>query len=269
MKSDKVRLFSYNANSESGKLLADALGVLRIRHEGSTFVGDKTHTVVNWGCSPSRFAVKGHGFKIINNPNAVYNACNKLRFFEACTGKAAPNIPEWTTDDKVAKKWLFEVGSCVIGRQKLEGMGGEGIVIMEGAKLVGNVVDFTPCKLYTKYIEKEKEFRLYIVRTPDGGYRMVDFCQKKRKYSESPKNWKIRSRENGFVFCWVGLNDLPTECILQSIKAIDIIGLDMGGVDVIFNQETGKAFVLEVNTAPWLSEDTADKLAAAIKELIV
>lgn len=251
----KVFMYCYNANSDGGKLLAQTLGVLRIKHEGSTFYGNADHTVLNWGCSPGIWHVNGHPGEILNHPSKVYNACNKIRCFTRLDGYA--RVPDWTVEGDTAIAWLKQ-GHCVIGRQTVEGMGGEGIVIME------RPVDFTACKLYTKYVEKEREFRLYMVRD-----KMVDFCVKRRKLDETPKNWKIRSRGNGFVFCWTNLDNLPQDVIVQSQKAMKRLGLDYGGVDVIFNEEEQKAYILEVNTAPWLSEYTAELMATEIKESLL
>lgn len=251
----KVFMWCYSPLSEGGKLLAEKLGILRIKHENSTFVGNPSHTVVNWGASLKRWGPKGYGFKVINDPNCVSFAVNKYNFFQRMASVLKPaRVPDWTASDSVAKSWL-DKGFCVIGRQILEGMGGEGIVVME------KPVDLVPCKLYTKYIEKEREFRVYVVAG-----KMVDFCSKRRKYTETPKNWKIRSRENGFVFCWEDQANLPSDCVVQSVLAIKALGLDFGGVDVIFSEKEGKAYVLEVNTAPWLSEYTAEIMAKAIQE---
>jgi glutathione synthase/RimK-type ligase-like ATP-grasp enzyme len=247
----KTYMFCYDPYSESGKLLANALEIRRIKHEGSTFYGNSSHLVINWGASPKRWNVKGFGFTIWNNPNAVAQCVNKTKFFSLCNsyGSEAPRIPEWTTTASVAKEWLTK-GSCVIGRKLVEGMGGDGIVIME------KTIDFEECRLYTKYVPKKLEFRLYMV-----GTKIVDVCRKARNLDETPANWKIRSRANGFIFVHYDEADLPADVIKQVQKAMQITGLDFGGIDVIYNETQEKAYVLEVNTAPWLSESIAQKMA--------
>lgn len=254
----KVLMWSYDPNSESGKLLADSLGIKRIRHENSTFFGGPNHTVVNWGASPKRWGVKGVPGKILNHPSNVKLCTNKRRYFETCeeAGWSAPRIPDWTENPSTAEQWVHE-GHCVLARTLVEGKGGEGIEIVEK---LGNHECIVSAPLYTKFVPNYAEFRIYVV-----GDKMVDFCQKKRKLSETPKNWKVRSRENGFVYCWVDPHELPTSAVPTAIKAVKVAGLQFGGVDVVCGHD-GFSYVLEVNTAPWLSDSTADAMAEAIKE---
>lgn len=257
---NKLRLWSYDFNSESGKLLAEQMGILRIKHEGSMFTGNRTHTVVNWGSSPKTFGVKGYSFGVLNNPNAVELCINKIKFFETCSkvigSSKAPNIPDWTTNKEQAKIWLQE-GDCVIARQKVEGMAGDGIVVMN------NPEDIVDAKLYTRYIPKSLEFRIYIVAG-----KMVDFAQKMRKTDEEPKNWKIRSRDNGFVYVFKEPTVLPDVCVQEALKANDCVGLDFSGVDVVYGSRDKKAYVLEVNSAPWLYQQTAKKMSEALLKAI-
>lgn len=254
----KTFMWCYNPYSESGKLLARELDVLRIKHEGSTFYGNDSHTVINWGSSSKTWGVKGFGMKILNNPNAVGQCTNKTRFFGLCEKykyEGAPRIPPWSILPGVAKEWL-QKGMCVFARQKVEGMGGDGIVIME------KPVDFAEAMLYTVYIPKKWEYRLYMV-----GEKVIDASWKGRLLAETPANWKVRSRDNGFVHIPMKVEDVPDDVVLQAQKAMMITGLDYAGVDVIFGEKDKLAYVLEVNTAPWLSDETASLLAAEIKKI--
>lgn len=254
----KTYVWCYDAYSESGKLLAQALDVLRIKHEGSTFYGNTSHTVINWGSSSKTWGVKGFGMKILNNPNAVGQCTNKTRFFQLCEkykNEGGPRIPPWTTSIGDAKV-LLAIGDCVFARQKVEGMGGDGIVIME------KPLDIVEAKLYTVYIPKKWEYRLYMV-----GDKVIDASWKGRLLAETPQNWKVRSRDNGFVHIPMKVEDVPDDVVLQAQKAMMVTGLDFGGVDVILGEKDKLAYVLEVNTAPWLSDETAVLLAAEIKKI--
>lgn len=44
-----LHLFAHNPHSEGAAELAQALGIRRIRHEGSRYVGNANKHVINWG----------------------------------------------------------------------------------------------------------------------------------------------------------------------------------------------------------------------------
>jgi D-alanine-D-alanine ligase-like ATP-grasp enzyme len=52
-----------------------------------------------------------------------------------------------------------------------------------------------------------------------------------------------------------------------AIGSVNILGLNFGAVDVIYNEKENKYYVLEVNTAPGLSGTTLEKYVDAIIEL--
>jgi hypothetical protein len=69
-------------------------------------------------------------------------------------------------------------------------------------------------------------------------------------------NELIRSHHNGWIFARgnARLRHLDgvykTPIAEEALIAIEAIGLDFGAVDVIYNNPTRQAFVLEVNSAP-------------------
>ena len=76
----------------------------------------------------------------------------------------------------------------------------------------------------------------------------------------------VRNLAGGFVFVEVGREDVP-ECVIDNaVRSIAALGLDFGGVDVMFNEREQKAYVLECNTACGLEERTAAKYAEAIRD---
>lgn len=250
-------IYSYNFHSKSAKALAEGLGVKRIKHENSAFVGSDEKVVINWGCSTLPEEVKK--CKIVNNPECVGVASNKLKFFEACEGYV--NIPEFTTSKEKAMEWVDEK-NIVIARTKLSGHSGEGIIVVEGENdfkhLSGNLV-----KLWVKYIPKKEEYRVHVVRD-----EVIDVRRKALK-KDMPKefaNWKVRNYSNGFIF---RKNDIdpPTQVLSEAVKATQHIGLDFGAVDVIWNELYQKAYVLEINTAAGLEGSTVDAYVEAFLKL--
>ena len=91
-------------------------------------------------------------------------------------------------------------------------------------------------------------------------------AQEKRRRSGVETNSKIRTEEHGWVFCR-GNVQVPDDVKLQAESAVSALGLDFGGVDVIWNEKEQQAYVLEVNTAPGLEGTTVTTYAAMIQNL--
>ena len=250
-------IYSYKFASASAVALSAALGIKRIKTEGSKFKGNENKIVINWGASSLPEEVKN--CTVINSEEAVSIAADKLKFFEAVEGKV--QVPEFTTDVKVAREWAVE-GKIVVARTKLNGHSGEGIYILEDLGSFDSHYhgDF---KLYVKYIPKKEEYRIHVV---DGV--VIDSRRKalSNDFIKEHVNWKIRSHQNGFIFAKDGF-DVPEEVLEQSILAVSAIGLDFGAVDVIWNNFYKKAYVLEVNTAPGLEGSSVDNYKEAFEKL--
>lgn len=229
-------IYSYSNKSQSARALSEALGRPLIRHENSRFRGRPWKTVVNWGSREHDLPEEVQRCSVIN----AAGSRDKLEFLEAVKGQLS--VPEWTTDKAVASRWHRD-GHMVVARRVLNGHSGAGIVICEPHK---QLVD---APLYTRYVPKKDEFRVHVFG--EG----VGFVQRKAGKPGQNKNWKVRNLANGFVFTR-HKGDLPKGVAEEAIKAVKLLDLDFGAVDVIFNEKSKSAFVLEVNTAPGLEERT-------------
>lgn len=257
-------IYSHNALSGGATELAEALGAKRIKHDNSRFVGKADRVVINWGSS--RLPEEVLKCRVINRPEEVVKASNKLTFFRTMSGVDVgidtylepPRIPPYTTDVGVALRWQRD-GMTVVGRQTLTGSGGEGIVFWEPNEAINEV-----CPLYTRYIPKKDEYRVHFM---DG--RIIDFQRKALRSEVNPEtvNWKVRNLENGFVFVR-GDVVLPRDVEYQAQRAINALELDFGAIDLIFNEKSGRAYVLEVNTAPGLTGTTVASYTNAFTTLI-
>lgn len=253
----KVRMYSYKRKSESANLLAEKLGVPILMHEGGAYHPDKKDVIVNWGCgctdrmSPYLRA----GMRIINSPKAVAAAIDKYQTFLELEGTDVP-VPSWTTDRGLAKRWLKK--APVIARQTTEGKGGEGLVVMETEK------DFVAAPLYTKFIPKTHEYRVYVIngigtrtfeKVPDPANPLKDIHKKYGIYGIDYKFVK-RDAASGKVYT-------------AAKSAIKAIGLDFGAVDLGYDKATDTCVVYEVNTAPSLPSEVMVKFYAdGINELV-
>lgn len=241
-------IYPYKKGSASVLLLKQGLGAKVIKREGSKFSGTNK-VVINWGSSDMNLELLKA--KVINHPEAVAIASDKLKFFNKAS--QAINIPEYTQDKGLVKEWLYK-DCTVFARETLVGSGGVGIIILNGVTGLERLKKLNS-PLYVKYIPKVDEYRVHVI----GGV-VVDFQKKalKKEFIGNEKvDWKIRNLNNGFVFIREGVSP-PKEVLDQAIKAVEICGLDFGAVDVIWNNHRGKAYVLEVNTAPGLEGQTVE-----------
>lgn len=250
-------IYPYKTGSASAKVLAEAIGAKLIRHKNSKFLGTEEKTVINWGASTLPDNVTGA--RVINSPEAVGKASDKLMCLDNLYYGGDVAIPSYTTDYDAAVHWI-EGGHTVVCREKLNGHSGEGIVIATEVEQLVNA------PLYTKYIPKKSEYRVHVF---DG--RVIDVRRKARRMDvpDDQINWKVRSYANGFVFAkGEALGEVPRSVTYNAIQAVEALGLVFGAVDVIFNDKQKQAYVLEVNTAPGLEGSTVDSYANAIAEYL-
>lgn len=235
-----MKLYPYSPHSASAKALAQSLEIKRIRHNGKP-LNMRGAAVINWGASEIKRPLLNH--TIINHPDAIRKAVNKLETFKALDGEVS--IPDWTESRDEAYGWLAE-GSTVIVRKKLTGHSGEGIVVVEGED---NELEEAP--LYTRYIRKKNEYRVHVNQGE------VFFVQRKARKLGVPDdyvNWKIRNHANGFIFAHqdVEVDDVAKS---QAISAVGELGLHFGAVDIVRSIDR-KWYVLEVNTACGMEGET-------------
>ena len=266
-----VRLYPYNMHSEGATNLCNALDIWKIKREKSKYVPKRNDVIINWGNGdlPANFGV----CKVINSPESVNKARCKKRFFEAMfqfnrdEGQTVVNIPDFTVNKEEALGWLKE-GATVFSRSSTTGTGGAGITILEKPEDLTDAVH-RQTKLYVKYVHKVREYRVHVFNG-----EVIDI-QRKVKRADLPAdemNWKIRNHENGFVFARGAVENVPQHelvCIkAQATAACKVIGLDFGGVDVIYNEKRGRAYVIEVNTAPGIEGQTVVSYAEAFRKML-
>lgn len=254
-----LHLFAHNPNSEGAAELAAALGIRRIRHENSRYVGNPNKTVINWGSSrelPENIARS----RIINPANRIAAVSNKLRFFELMDGTDV-RIPEWTIDRAVAQNW-WENGSKVVARAVLNGHSGEGIYVLSRENEL-SPLDYARFPLYTMYVPKRMEYRVHFAFG-----NIIDVQRKVRDPNREPTTWDVRSHQNGFIFVRNGVEDtMPVDVLEQARLTIESCNLDFGAIDIIFNESRNRAYVLEINTAPGLTGQTIQSYADAFRHL--
>lgn len=253
---ENIFIYPYKTGSKSVKILKNYLNAKVILLENSKFKG-KGKIVMNWGNS------KGGGqlleARVFNKPEAVAIASNKKDFFNAVNGQVP--IPEFTTDVSIAEGWIKK-GKKVVVREKLQGNSGDGIIFIDSIEAWDDY-EKDKAKLYVLYIPKKDEYRVHVM-----GGKVIDVQKKaaKKDYPTKMINWQIRNHDNGFIFKREGINPHP-QVQEVSVNAINIVGLDFGAVDVIWNSYLDQAFVLEINTAPGLEGQTVKNYIKGLTEM--
>jgi len=259
-------ILPYKNGSRGAKDLAEALGAKQIKREGSKFKGSEDKLVINWGSTTMSDEVAK--CEVLNKPEAVLLASNKLNFFKAINSwnrkqlsKAEIiSLPSWTEDKGYASDYIFN-GHSIVARTILNGHSGAGIVLCETQEQLENVV----APLYVVYIPKKQEYRVHVLNG-----EVVDIQRKARRTDlpDDQVNWKIRNHDNGFIYSRNEVADtVPPRALVDSVNAVKACGLDFGAVDVIYNESKDKTYVLEVNTAPGLSGETLAGYAKRMKEI--
>lgn len=241
-----LKLFPYKPSSVSAKRLARRLGILRV---SQFYNAKRKDVIINWGAShPPQFKSMLHD---LNKHEAIALACNKLNTFTELDCKGFGQIPQYTILKDVAKQWCNE-GETVYCRTKVSSHSGNGIVICNDANALPNA------PLYTVKANHKHEYRVHVFKG-----EVLYVQQKKKRLGSTIRNSGIRNHGNDWVYCIP--TDTPSELLLSScVRAVQLLGLDFGAVDIGHRIRDNRFFVFEVNTAPGLEGTTLDKYAKAI-----
>lgn len=251
-----MNIYSYNQGSASARLLRDALGVSLIRHQNSRYRGSPQKMVINWG-SGSIDNPQVLASRVLNSPQAVNRASNKLRFFQHINDSNL--TPQFTTNIEEALEWAGN--SVVYARTMLNAHSGAGIVLA-GPDLATSQ-SFYSAPLYTRRVGNTNEFRVHV--GPNGHFLVQE---KRRRTDEENPNWLIRSHDNGFNFArGLSLPEVPAAVTDVATTVVRLLGLDFGAADVAYDRRTGSARVIEVNTAPGLTGTTVTDYANMFRSL--
>jgi len=256
---NRVFVYPYKLVSGSAKNLASKLGTKRLKEQGN-YIWHPNHTIINWGNSRlPRWATPNAMRKILNKPQFVENASDKIKTFQVLHEAGVP-IPKFTQSRAEAERWLTGDAQfrkklkAVVCRTLTRANSGRGIVLAKtGAEMVN-------APLYTLYTPKEKEFRVHVVNG-----QIIDTQEKRRPQgaAEDAFNKYIRNHEQGWIFCRENVT-LPDACRDAAIRAVEALHLNFGAVDMGYHSVHGVA-VYEVNTAPGLEGQTLVNYANAFR----
>lgn len=118
---------------------------------------------------------------------------------------------------------------------------------------------------FIKFIKNTREFRAHVFATslkPKSWEDYVIVRLVEKRQTVSTKTAIIKNHENGYRFVKPAKT---SQGVLEAVRhlakeTIHKFGLHYGGVDIVFSQDTNKAYVLEINTTPCLTDETSSTL---------
>ena len=197
----------------------------------------RSSVVVNWGSTLPLSALT-----VVNRPEAVALAVDKLDTFNTLL-KRGVSIPQFSTSLEAERQGIW------LARTKLRSSGGEGIIVIRP----GDEVPQAP--LYVQYIPKHLEYRVHVFNQLGGSTTYVQQKLRRNAAEQTADEKLLRNHSNGWVFAQP-VGDIPAAVCKQAVAAVEYLGLDFGAVDVVVGRDDGKAYVLEVNSAPGLQGET-------------
>ncbi len=201
--------------------------------------------VLNWG----DYEWEGNGqHAVINSTEAVKVARDKLMSLE----RLAELAPASTTraDQAVAR-----FGPVFAGKSRT-GQSGSGKAILQNPpggpadRPLGNLsaTALTGYDYYQEYLPQRTEYRALVL----GGEVIALY----RRVPQGEEPGQLRPDN----FEYQPLTQIGQRQLEASQSAMERVGLDFGGVDLVEDNTTGRLMVLEVNSAPGLGQESLERL---------
>jgi glutathione synthase/RimK-type ligase-like ATP-grasp enzyme len=191
---------------------------------------------IRWGCT-SNVASKN----VLNTAKAIHVVNDKPGFRKALEGmQLAPET--WYNPDDVPPNVLGNQGVIVRPAKHAQG---RNIFYCNTWQELQDAWRKCAGGYISEFIMKEREFRVYVVQG-----RAVAVAEK----IPEDKKAVAWNHARGSTFVNVRWDAWPLQAVRKSIEAFNVSGLDFGGVDVMVDEE-GKAFIIEINSAPSLTSE--------------
>jgi len=151
----------------------------------------------------------------------------------------------------------------ILSRHKYHAKGKDIRIIKSYEELSGDYNAF----YFVELIHSEIEYRIHILR--DKCIRLSRKLPMRTRENVHPfirsfsRGWKLRDKTG-----WNHIPDLEDKAIKECKRALKVLGLDFGAIDVVIQKETELPYILEVNTAPRLNKLGRKKYLKAFKNLL-
>lgn len=265
---NRIYVYPWDQLSKSAGAIAKGLNTQKLLRKGSKYRPQDGDVIVNWGASDigdwlnkNPYAPEWNGVKVLNRN--VQPALDKVAFFERLKGTGL--TPAYELDRAAAEDFLRFPILC---RTKTKGCDGAGIVIAESK------LDMVPAKLFVELEPKTAEYRVHIGRNRDGSTSIIGVQQKFLPNGHGGDK-RLRTTANGCYFVWTLKGEQveavcpPTVLAVASAAFKLFPELDFAGADVIWNEATGKATVIEFNSAPEMTVQSVARYGSFFQQFRV
>lgn len=232
-------------------------GIVAVRNDKP--FPDGHDVVIRWGTTSNVPA----GMTVVNEAKAIHWVADK-----------ATSRKLMADEGLSPRTWLSGQDFLVDTQQRWPGPFCEPVIVRPSAHAQGRNIDL--CTTYdelqialdqygeggyyiSEFIDKVAEYRVFVVSG------RVACVAKKTPADEKAIAWNVAQ---GGRFDNVRWGEWPIEACLVAIKAFNMSGLDFGGVDVMVDAD-GKAYVLEINSAPSLTSPYRQECMAKCFDYIV
>lgn len=205
--------------------------------------------VFRWGCTADVLQRQ----KVVNKIDAIHTTTDKGGFRKMMTDAGiAPKT--WTKLETFRKEPLFPVLVRPIFHER-----SNEIYKCDDAFDVADAFKKINGEYYiSEFIPKTNEYRLFICNG-----RVVWGIEKTPKDKKAVSWGCVQDGD----FEYLGWEEWPVEVVKVAIEAMKMSGLNFGAVDVI-TDKNGKAYVLEINTAPYLTAYYAKAIGKVFKWIV-
>ena len=203
-------------------------GIRAIRNDGAVPAGD---VVFRWGCTSNVAATT-----IVNKAESIHLVSDKASFRKVLNdSKLCPET--WFT--RLDKGIRYP---CIV-RQRYHHQGRHLFVCKNGDDVETAWRVCGPDGYLSEFIDKVAEYRVFVVQG------RVACVASKQPPADKRVAWNVAQ---GGKFDNVKWGDWPLRAVRVALEGFALSGLDFGGVDVMVDRD-GKAYILEVNSAPSLT----------------
>ena len=268
---NRIFVFPWDQLSEGATAVAAALDTQKLLRKGSRYRAQDGDVLVNWGASDfnSWFGPRSRDTVLTLNAD-VSVTIDKRIFFDRCEGMYA--VPRSITikrqpDRLDMARSMIDLGCLsypVLCRVKVKGKDGEGIVIARSSK------ELVDAPLYVQLEEKSAEYRVHVGRNRDGSLAIIGVQQKFLPKGTKKEDCTLRTTSSGCYFVWTKDGEpvkVPEPVRAAALEVFERFPeLTFGGLDVIYDLGRDRAFVIEINSAPEMTEKSAELYAAFFQQ---
>lgn len=198
---------------------------------------------------------------ILNLPEAISLSSNKRKARTHFKAEGIPAPKLWLTKNNITARCLPVIARTTHHTK------GKGLWFCTTMREL-DVAAARGATHYLKFIPNTREFRVHVMapKTAIGGleakdYRVVKLSEKLPN-PRAKANEIVKSHERGWIFGYPKDKKDPVLSKVRNVgkETLASFGLHWGAVDIMVSRDTGEIHVLEINSTPCLTDDSANTL---------